>query len=250
MVDDNIVIYLLPALGLAATTLFLHRDGTHHSIALAWLVRMICRILIFVDSGMKPREWIAVHRRHHECSDKPGDPHSPRPELSGFWMVFLGTAILFRRAKNNDPVIRQYITEVPTDRLDSLVFDRGLFGPLVSLPAIQVGLLFHLHQSSQLPELPLFTLYAIAFFLLAGGIINCLGHMAAVLSQLTKDFSKNLNWFLSIVTWGEGVHNDHHDCKESAKFGPNGWKDLGWWLIRALRVVRGVRVLYVKPEWK
>src|SRR5438105_3671063 len=62
---------------LATTTVFLHRAETHEAITLKPAPRMAARAITWIASGMKPREWVGVHRRHHELTDQPGDPHSP-----------------------------------------------------------------------------------------------------------------------------------------------------------------------------
>src|SRR5262245_58877612 len=74
----GIVVGLLVAqLGTWATSVYLHRALSHRAIELNQGVGFGFRFLIWITTGVKPREWVAVHRKHHAYTDVEGDPHSP-----------------------------------------------------------------------------------------------------------------------------------------------------------------------------
>ena len=57
------------------------------------------RFIIWITVGIKPREWVAVHRKHHAFTDVEGDPHSPK--LLGWVRVQFTNAALYRREARN-----------------------------------------------------------------------------------------------------------------------------------------------------
>ena len=66
--------YLLTSLGV---TVGFHRLFTHHSFETNRLVQFILAALGSMAAQGALLDWVAVHRRHHECSDEDGDPHTP-----------------------------------------------------------------------------------------------------------------------------------------------------------------------------
>src|ERR1700721_1793448 len=99
-----------------------------------WLAAVF-RFLIWTTTGIRPRQWVAVHRRHHAFTDVDGDPHSP--VISGFATVQLGNVVLYRRAARDGTTVGRYAKDLPPDRWDAVLFDHALLGL-----GIGVGLLF------------------------------------------------------------------------------------------------------------
>ena len=64
-------------LAVMATTVYLHRALAHRALAVHPLAALPCRVVIWITTGMRPREWVAVHRKHHASTDTAEDPHSP-----------------------------------------------------------------------------------------------------------------------------------------------------------------------------
>lgn len=246
----------LPSLiGLNVTTVHLHRANTHGSVTLHPVVVMLCRIAIFISSGMKPREWRGVHKQHHAHPDQEGDPHSP--VVDGFWSVFFGTGYLYHFAlKHPTDELNSYIAERPPDRWDKLFFDKGWLGYLVCLPIIYGLLLYGLFGNvwlHHLEILPIMLVIDIVFFLLAGGFVNGVGHTAKQPDPNPKvGYSRNikLGFLFLRLAWGEESHNNHHRYQSSAKFNKNDIKDPGWLEICLLRTLRLATVNYVAPELK
>src|SRR4029450_959950 len=75
---------------------------------------------------LRPREWAAVHRRHHAATDTPLDPHSPAG--AGFWRVQLANAALYRRVARHGVTTEKYPKDPPPDRYDRWLFDHAFLG--------------------------------------------------------------------------------------------------------------------------
>ena len=100
------------------TPVFLHRTLSHRAITMSPALRLTCRFLIWIMTGVKPRQWVAVHRRHHAFTDVDGDPHSPL--LEGFASVQVGNVVLYRRAARDKVTVDKYAKDLPADRWDKL----------------------------------------------------------------------------------------------------------------------------------
>jgi fatty-acid desaturase len=88
--------FALTQTAVIATSLYLHRTLAHRSLAVHPAADLLFRTVLWLTTGQDRREWVAVHRKHHAFTDRPGDPHSPR--LRGFWRVqFLNAYYYLRR---------------------------------------------------------------------------------------------------------------------------------------------------------
>ena len=59
-----------------STTIYLHRSATHRALTLHPVAAWLFRFFTWMTTGIVPREWVAVHRKHHAHTDEEGDPHS------------------------------------------------------------------------------------------------------------------------------------------------------------------------------
>lgn len=205
------------------TTIYLHRALSHRSVTFSGGVTWFFRIVTWVTTGLRPRQWVAVHRLHHAKSDEEGDPHSPR--LLGFLKVQLGNAILYRRAAARDEVVSRYAKDLPADRWDIRFLDHALLGLGLGVLAL-VGL-FGLRNG-----LIASGLHAVSYLLLSGAV-NAVGHLWG--KRPYENFAGNSQW-LAFLTAGEGLHNNHHAVPTAARlaFGRREI-DPGWWIIRFLK---------------
>jgi stearoyl-CoA desaturase (delta-9 desaturase) len=125
------VVAVVVGLGLAEvatliTTIYLHRVLSHKSIRLHPALTMFMRLGTWMLTSISPREWVAVHRKHHNFSDVEGDPHSPH--IEGYWQIMLANVYYYRREANNDDTLQKYAADLPFDRLDTALFRRGTLG--------------------------------------------------------------------------------------------------------------------------
>ncbi len=208
------------------TTVYLHRTLAHRAIKLKPPVSFACRVVIWIATGTRPRQWVAVHRKHHAFTDKEGDPHSPA--VFGFSAVQFGNAILYRRVARNRDAVARYARDLPGDRWDKLLFDHALLGLGVGI-AILVGLFGW--------EIGLIAaaVHATAY-ILGGGAINAIGHTWG--KRPHDNLATNNQWLAWLVA-GEGLHNNHHAATTSGRMSmAQGEIDPGWWAVRILVLLR------------
>jgi fatty-acid desaturase len=203
-----------------------HRQLTHRSFSTPkWLEypMAICGTLALQGS---PIYWVAVHRMHHQFTDKPGDPHSPR---DGKWWSHMGW-ILRGALHSETTMLSRYAPDLRRDR-----FYRWLE-------------VWH--------WLPI-TLIAIALLgcgAALGGfhvtwLVNSATHLWGARRFNTHDDSTN-NWWVALLTGGEGWHNNHHAHPGSATHGMAWWEvDFNYWGIRLLALLGLAKeVKVVRPK--
>src|SRR4029450_5436160 len=91
------------------------------------LADLLFRTVLWLTTGQRRQEWVAVHRKHHAFTDREGDP--PRPRLLGLWRVQLLNAYYYQREARNPDTIQKFAPDLPADRLDRALFSRGIVGP-------------------------------------------------------------------------------------------------------------------------
>ena len=210
---------------IACVTLYLHRSQAHRAVQFHPAVAHFMRFWLWLTTGMVTKEWVAIHRKHHQRSDQEGDPHSP--QIYGIWRVLFGGALLYVKAAKNKILLQELGTGTPNDWIEEhlytphsrlgilimLIIDLALFGP--------VGFVVWGVQMLWIP-----------FW--AAGVINGLSHWWGYRNTDTKDTSRNL-WPLAIWIGGEELHNNHHADGASAKFKQRWYEiDIGWIYILIL----------------
>lgn len=218
-------------LALLLTTMYLHRAVTHRAVTMRPALVFACRALLWFSTGLKPREWAAVHRRHHAYTDVLGDPHSPI--LEGYWKVQLYNVGLYKKAAKDAETLRKYSRDIKVDKWDKVLFDRGFIG--LGLGYCVFWALFGWRLA-----LVASAVHVVSYLLL-NSAINAIGHRFG--SRKYPGFSTNSQW-LALLTWGEGLHSNHHAAPTAAKFSftrrefDHGWlviillKKLGWLQVR------------------
>src|ERR1044072_7865656 len=114
-----------------ATTVYLHRVLAHPARTVRPGGAFVFRLIIWLMTGISPRAWVAVHRKHHAFSDTPDDPHSP--VVLGFWAVQLGNVKLYRDTIRDGVTVTKYARDLPPDRWDRMLFDHALAGLAVGI---------------------------------------------------------------------------------------------------------------------
>ena len=214
---------------IACVTLYLHRSQAHRAVTFHPAVAHFMRFWLWLTTGMVTREWVAVHRRHHQASDTPGDPHSP--QIYGIWRVLFGGAFLYVKAKQDRDMVDSLGRGTPTDWLERNVYStRPVLGIsiLLVLNVLMFGWWGLLIWGVQMIWIPFW----------AAGVINGLAHWWGYRNTNTADTSRNL---LPWAFWigGEELHNNHHANGASAKFSQRRWEfDIGWMYIRLLETLR------------
>jgi stearoyl-CoA desaturase (delta-9 desaturase) len=222
-----IAAFVVTQAAIVTTTVFLHRGLAHRALTMSPAAALPCRFLIWITTGMRPREWVAVHRKHHASTDTADDPHSPI--VVGFWRVQLGNVGLYKRAASDRELVRKYARDIPADNFDRYAFDYALVGL-----AIGIGILVVVMWALGFGLVTGFAaagIHAVMYVMLAGAI-NAVGHTFG--SRPYANSATNLQ-SLALVTGGEGLHNNHHAAPTSARFALRGREvDPGWWVVRVL----------------
>jgi stearoyl-CoA desaturase (delta-9 desaturase) len=206
-----------------ATSVYLHRALAHRSIRAGRAADVAFRIVLWLTTGQRRREWVAVHRKHHAYTDRHGDPHSPR--LVGLWRVQLLNAAYYAREARNADTLRRFAPDVVEDRLDRLAFSRGWLGLGVGI-ALLVVLFGPVVGGLAAAGL------AVLYVFVVAPLINGVGHWRGRQTFANMAYnSRALAW----VTGGESLHNNHHAYPRAPKFSmrPSEF-DPSWLAIRAL----------------
>jgi stearoyl-CoA desaturase (delta-9 desaturase) len=96
------------------TTVYLHRGLSHRAITFAKPVDVLFKTLVWLSTGIKVREWVAVHRKHHAHTDTADDPHSPA--VSGWRTVQMKNVAMYRRAAHDQTNIDKYAKDLAPGR--------------------------------------------------------------------------------------------------------------------------------------
>ena len=202
------------------TTIFLHRAKTHRGLELHPAVGLLMHLELSLFTGVVPRQWAAVHRKHHHFSDQAGDPHSPY--IHGMWTVLFGNYFFYRKEAHNPLTIRKYTPDWKPDLLDRIPgMEYAALGGL-GIFMLLFGVWWGLAAWS----------FHVAAYILLNSSINSICHMVGYRNFDNK--ATNLQ-SIALVTAGEGLHNNHHEYPSSALFAlRKGEIDLAWWLIRVL----------------
>ena len=210
-------------IGIVCTTVYLHRTVTHKAVRMGPYVSWIFRLLIWLSTGISPREWAAVHRRHHAFTDVEGDPHSPL--LLGLWRVELTNAYLYRKVVSDKETVARYAKDLPADRWDAWLFDHDILG--LSIGTSFLFLLFGWRLG-----LVAAAVHAVSYLALNGSV-NSFCHWSGKQSYSNTATNRQS---IAFLTAGEGLHNNHHAAPTSARLSHRrGEIDIGWWVISVLR---------------
>ena len=211
-----------------------HRLHTHRSYKVPRVLDYFFAVCGTLTLEGGPIFWVATHRIHHQKSDQHGDPHSPR---DGAWWAHVGW-LLFGEAKhNNTRLMSKYAPDLAKDPF-YVVLNNYHWVPLVILSAILFAI----------GGLPLF-LWGICLRVVVGlhatWLVNSATHMWGKRRFATRDDSRN-NWWVALLTFGEGWHNNHHAHPTSARHGLIWYEfDPSWLQIKFLKLVGLAKSIHV-----
>jgi stearoyl-CoA desaturase (Delta-9 desaturase) len=245
---------VLLAVGYAATclgiTVGFHRLLTHRAFKTAPIIRYGLAVLGTLAVEGSVIKWVTDHRKHHDFADEEGDPHSPHEAglgaLRGLWHAHAGW--LFTTVGQADR--RRYGADLLKDRgiraIDAA--EKPLIATSLLLPFV-IGLLVKGTLTGGLVTLVWAGLVRIFLLHHATFSINSICHYFGARRFETEDESTNVGW-LSLATFGESWHNNHHAFPTSAFHGLRPREvDVGGQFIRVLeRLGLAWDVVRVSPE--
>lgn len=214
-----------------------HRLLTHQSFKTYKPIRWLLAFLGGLSGEGSALTWVAQHRKHHAYSDHEGDPHSPKD--GGWWSHLLWFMPDFGKKWHKD-LLSRYAPDMVKDKvmvvlhylflpshfaLGFALFLFGYFGPQswglgsswagasMLFWGVGVRMVYVLH---------------ITWF------VNSATHLWGYRNYETSDDSRNL-WWVGILAWGEGWHNNHHAYQRVASQGHRWWEiDMTYWAILAM----------------
>ncbi len=219
-----------------------HRLLTHRGYAVPkWLEYSLTTGATLALQG-GPIYWVAVHRLHHQYTDKPGDPHSPR---EGAWWSHLGW-ITNGNLNNHSPLLKRYAPDLMKDSYYRWL-SKYHWLPIFVLAA---GLVVSGYALGGLKLATSFVLWGVFLRVVCGWhatwLVNSATHMFGSRRWAVKDDSTN-NWWVALLTGGEGWHNNHHAHPVSAKHGMAWYEvDFNWWGILFLQKIGLAKKVYAK----
>ncbi len=184
-----------------------------------------------------PIYWVAVHRLHHQLTDREGDPHSPR---DGKWWSHMGW-ILYGTLHNRNPLLNRYVPDLTRDRF-YLWLSRYHWVPVTVVGAA-------LFYFGRWPWLLWGVFFRVTMGLHVTWLVNSATHIWGSRRFETRDDSRN-NWWVALLTGGEGWHNNHHAHPVSASHGMAWYEvDVNYWGIRMLGLLGlASRIKVLGPE--
>lgn len=224
----TIITLVILQISVFCTTIFLHRAKTHRGLELHPALGFLMHLHITLFTGIVPRQWVAVHRKHHHFSDEEGDPHSPLRQ--GLWKVLFGNFFLYKAEAKNSATVAKYTPDWKNDPLDPIPhLNFGVIGGLAIFCAM-FGLPWGIAAWG----------FHVVAYILLNSSINSLGHMIGY--RNFQQQATNLR-LVALLTAGEGLHNNHHEHPSSARFALRRYEfDPAWPVIVILEKLRLAKI--------
>jgi stearoyl-CoA desaturase (delta-9 desaturase) len=204
-----------------------HRTLTHRSLQCPrWLEYLfaVCGTLA-LQGG--PLEWIATHRAHHAHTDREGDPHNVHRGLGWAHIAWL--------YRNNDARPTEAEQHRLAPDIAGVPFYRFLERTYL-LWQVALGLLLFAVGGWPFVIWGIFVRVVVTYHVT--WFVNSAAHRSGYRTFRTGDESTN-NWWVALLTWGEGWHNNHHAFPFSARHGLRRSEiDVTWCSIRLLAMLR------------
>jgi stearoyl-CoA desaturase (delta-9 desaturase) len=201
-----------------------HRLLTHRGFKLPKPLEYLGTVFGMLASEGGAITWVAMHRAHHTFSDRPGkDPHTPK---DGFLWSHIGWIVCHLPLGGRREIEARYAPELVADPVHRVL------NRLHVLPNILVGLALYAWGGWPLVVWGVFVRMLVTLH--ATWFVNSAAHTWGYRTFETPEGSTNC-WWVGLIAWGEGWHNNHHAFQRSARHGLEWWElDLNWLVIRGL----------------
>ena len=211
-----------------------HRYFSHRAFSTSRAFQFILALLSQSTAQKSVLWWAAKHRHHHLHSDTERDVHSPRHR--GFWYSHVGWIFARRHAKTDLVKVDDFARYPELTWLHRYEL----------VPPIALGVLCWLIEGW--PGLVVGFFWSTVLLYHGTFCINSLAHVHGRRRYVTGDDSRN-NWWLAVLTMGEGWHNNHHACQSSVRQGFRWWEfDPTFYILKVLSWLRVVWDLKRPPE--
>jgi fatty-acid desaturase len=203
-----------------------HRLLTHRSYRTTKFIEYFLTICGTLALEGGPIFWVATHRIHHQRSDQEGDPHTPR---EGTFWAHMGWILMGEGLHHDASVLAKYAPDLSKDKFHVWLSNwHWLTNVVVGLGLLAYG---------GIPYVLWGIFFRTTFGLHATWLVNSATHLWGSRRFQTRDDSTN-NWWVALLTFGEGWHNNHHAHPTSARHGLAWYElDQNWIGIRALQIL-------------
>jgi len=225
-----VVFYAIAGLGVG---MGYHRLLTHRSYKVSKFVEYFLVTCATMSLEGGPIQWVVTHRIHHANSDREGDPHTPR---DGGWWAHIGWILWGTVQNHTETTIARYAPDLMNDRYYRWL-SRAYYVPL-----LVVGTMLFAFGGWSVLLWGVFLRLTLALH--ATWLVNSATHLWGRTRFETGDDSRN-SWWVALLTFGEGWHNNHHAHPTSARHGLRWYEfDLNWlgiWVLQFLGLAHGVK---------
>ncbi|MDZ4797971.1 MAG: fatty acid desaturase [Bryobacteraceae bacterium] len=219
-----------------------HRLLTHRSYKVPSWIEYFLTICATLALEGGPIFWVGTHRVHHQHSDKEGDPHSPR---HGAWWAHLMWMVFGKGYHNETKLMGKYAPDLYRDKFHRSI-NSWHWVPLTVLGFILMGIGAWTGGAYGAASM---VLWGIFLRVTLGHhftwAVNSITHMHGARRFDTRDDSTN-NWYVALLTFGEGWHNNHHAHPTSARHGLAWYElDITWleiWALGKLGIAQNIKV--------
>jgi stearoyl-CoA desaturase (delta-9 desaturase) len=214
-------------------TAFYHRYFSHRAFRAGRVTQLVMAILGATAGQRGPLWWAAHHREHHLTADTAADPHSPEHRGVFFshtlWFLTRGNFQLHRHRVKDWLEYRELRLLEKLDWVPFLLLAAGCYG---AGRALEVA---YPHLNTNGPQMLVWGFFVSTVVLYhATYSINSIAHRLGTRRFPTRDQSRN-NFWLAVLTLGEGWHNNHHHYPASARQGFRWWElDISYLVLKVL----------------
>jgi stearoyl-CoA desaturase (delta-9 desaturase) len=203
-----------------------HRLLTHRGFKCPKWVEYFLTVCATLALEGGPIFWVATHRVHHQITDKPGDPHSPRD--GGFW-AHMGWILTGKTFHNKSTELLAYVPDLRKDKFHLWISEYHW------VPITALGVILLIVGGWKFVLWGIF--FRTVFLLHSTWFVNSATHMWGSKRFATDDDSRNL-WWVAWLSFGEGWHNNHHAHPQSARHGLAWYElDVNWYGIKAFQAL-------------
>ena len=219
-----------------------HRLLTHRGYHVPKWLEYIMTVCATLSLEGGPIFWVSTHRVHHQLSDQHGDPHTPH---EGGWWAHAGWILFGQSLHSQTEALARYSPDLRKDRFHMWLSKYHWLPIVLSGVLLLAGGWYFGGLLNGIAMVLWGVGLRVTLGLHATWLVNSATHMWGSRRFQTKDDSRN-NWWVALLTGGEGWHNNHHAHPVSARHGlkwyeidPNFW---GIWLLSKLGLARKIKV--------
>jgi fatty-acid desaturase len=218
--------------GCLGITLCFHRLLTHRSFEAPKLLKYVLAFFGCLALQGGPVRWVATHRLHHKGADTPKDPHSSE---EGFWWSHMVWNFFRQPELETTETLKRYAPDIYKDPVFRFM-DQHFFLLYLGFATVLflAGFFFQDWQLG-LSLVVWGCILRIVYVWHVTWLVNSATHFWGYQTFPSRDKSRN-NWWVALLTFGEGWHNNHHVHPRSARM-VLAWYELDatYWVISTLK---------------